>query len=112
MTIKEIPASETWAIRHKVMWPAMSLEFVQLKEDDLGIHFGVYNGSKLVAIVSCFEDNNEMQFRKLATLNSYQGKGIASLLLKYIFNIINNNYFKNIIHIWISTMTENLKKTF
>lgn len=85
MIIKEISASTTWAIRHKVMWPEMPFEFVQLKEDDLGIHFGLYNESKLVAIVSCFVDNNEMQFRKLATLTEEQGKGFATLLLNYIF---------------------------
>lgn len=96
MIIKEIPAEATWAIRHKVMWPEMPFEFVQLKEDDLGIHFGLYNESKLVAIVSCFEDHNEMQFRKLATLTEEQGKGFATLLLKYIFQQAKDKRVKRI----------------
>lgn len=87
MRIRTIQPSETWEIRHKVMWPDKPVEFVQLEEDNLGSHFGVFEQEKLVSIVSCFVVNQEMQFRKLATLEEYQGKGIASELLNYIFKI-------------------------
>lgn len=87
MIIKEIQASETWKIRHEVMWPDQPLEFVQLKEDDFGLHFGVFTDDKLVSIVSCFFSDEEMQFRKLATLEQFQGQGIASELLKYILEL-------------------------
>ncbi|WP_409415964.1 GNAT family N-acetyltransferase [Flavobacterium sp. PS2] len=96
MIIKEIQASETWGIRHKVMWPDMPFEFVQLKEDDLGVHFGLYNESELVAIVSCFEDNEEMQFRKLATLTEEQGQGYATKLLEYILQRAKTNDIKRV----------------
>ncbi|TPG42306.1 GNAT family N-acetyltransferase [Flavobacterium pectinovorum] len=85
MEIKAIEASQTWEIRHKVMWPDQPIEFVQLEEDDLGLHFGVFDQEKLVSIVSCFVVDQEMQFRKLATLEEFQGKGIASELLNFIF---------------------------
>jgi GNAT superfamily N-acetyltransferase len=85
MEIKEIQALQTWQIRHEVMWPDQPFEFVQLEEDNSGFHFGVFDEDKLVSIVSCFIEGKEMQFRKLATLEEYQGKGIASCLLKYIF---------------------------
>lgn len=84
MEIREIQASQTWQIRHEVMWPEQPFEFVQLEEDNSGFHFGVFEGDKLVSIVSCFIEDKEMQFRKLATLEEYQGKGIASHLLKHI----------------------------
>jgi GNAT superfamily N-acetyltransferase len=87
MIIKEIQASETWKIRHEVMWPDQPFEFVQLKEDDFGLHFGVFTEDKLVSIVSCFFSDEEMQFRKLATLEQFQGQGIASELLKYILKL-------------------------
>lgn len=87
MIIKEIQASETWKIRHEVMWPDQSFEFVQLKEDDFGLHFGVFTEDKLVSIVSCFFSDEEMQFRKLATLKQFQGQGFASELLKYILKL-------------------------
>ncbi|PWJ98985.1 acetyltransferase (GNAT) family protein [Flavobacterium araucananum] len=87
MNIKVIKASETWQIRHVVMWPDQPFEFVQLEEDNSGLHFGVFDGEKLVSIVSCFIVGTEMQFRKLATLDDYQGKGMASTLLKHILEV-------------------------
>jgi GNAT superfamily N-acetyltransferase len=96
MIIKEIPASATWEIRHKVMWPDKPIEFVQLAEDDLGIHYGLFDEDKLVAIVSCFDDNREMQFRKLATLTQMQGRGFASLLLDHILQRAKNNGTKRV----------------
>ncbi|WP_280115298.1 hypothetical protein [Flavobacterium fluviatile] len=42
MVIKSIRPSDTWQIRHEVMWPGKPLEFVQLDEDESGLHFGVF----------------------------------------------------------------------
>lgn len=87
MDIKKIKPSETWKIRHEVMWPDLPFEFVQLEEDHSGLHFGVFEKEKLVSIVSCFITEDEMQFRKLATLKEFQGKGIASVLVQYILDL-------------------------
>jgi GNAT superfamily N-acetyltransferase len=107
MKIVKIKPSQTWQIRHEVMWPDQPFEFVQLKEDDLGFHFGVFDEAKLVSIVSCFFNDDEMQFRKLATLVEYQGKGIATELLKYILNFAKE---KNIRKVWCNARTS--KKSF
>lgn len=107
MEIKKINASDTWQIRHKVMWPDQPFEFVQLEEDNLGLHFGAFENEKLVSIISCFVSDGEMQFRKLATLNSYQGKGIASQLLKHIFESAREKKLKKV---WCNARTE--KKQF
>ena len=107
MKIREIQASETWQIRHEVMWPDQPFEFVQLKEDDLGKHFGVFVDEKLVSIVSCFFTDDEMQFRKLATLESFQGQGIASELLKYILELAKE---KGVKKVWCNARTN--KKSF
>lgn len=96
MVIKQIKASDTWQIRHEVMWPDQPLEFVQLDEDESGLHFGFFAEEKLVSIVSCFISDDEMQFRKLATLPGYQGQGIASALLKHIFNLAQKKSLKRI----------------
>jgi GNAT superfamily N-acetyltransferase len=96
MIIKSIKASDTWQIRHEVMWPDQPLEFVQLEEDESGLHFGVSKEEKLVSIVSCFISDDEMQFRKLATLHEFQGQGIASELLKYIFELARKKDLKRI----------------
>ena len=96
MKIKSIEASETWEIRHKVMWPDHPFEFVKLEEDNSGLHFGVFDKEKLVSIVSCFIIDDEMQFRKLATLEEYRSKGIASLLLQYIFQLAKDNDLRKV----------------
>ena len=96
MEIKAIKASETWEIRHKVMWPDQPFEFVQLEEDNFGLHFGAFDQEKLVSIVSCFIVGDEMQFRKLATLEEYQGKGIASLLLNHILKFAEDQYLRKV----------------
>ncbi|TDP02291.1 GNAT family N-acetyltransferase [Flavobacterium sp. 245] len=96
MKIKAIQPSQTWQIRHEVMWPEQPFEFVQLKEDDFGFHFGAFDDEKLVSIVSCFFTEKEMQFRKLATLEEYQGKGIASELLKFILNLAKQKKMKRV----------------
>ena len=78
------------------MWPDQPLEFVQLEEDESGLHFGVFTEEKLVSIVSCFISDDEMQFRKLATLHEYQGNGIASKLLRHIFELARKKDLKRI----------------
>lgn len=96
MSIKRIKPSETWQIRHEVMWPNQPFEFVQLEEDKEGLHFGYFIEEKLVSIVSCFIVGDEMQFRKLATLVEYQGKGIATALLEYLFEFAKDKKIKKI----------------
>ena len=102
MTIQEINASDTWKIRHEVMWPDQPFEFVQLEEDCLGLHFGAFINEQLVAIVSCFLTSDEMQFRKLATIESEQGRGIASQLLNYILQIAKEKGLKKV---WCNART-------
>ena len=105
MEIKAIKGSETWEIRHKVMWPDQPFEFVQLDEDALGMHFGVFVKQKIVSIVSRFINADEMQFRKLATLEEYQGKGIASEPLKYILQLAKE---KNLKRVWCNARTNKI----
>ncbi|MDQ1166990.1 GNAT family N-acetyltransferase [Flavobacterium sp. SORGH_AS_0622] len=107
MEIKTINASDTWQIRHEVMWPDQPFEFVQLEEDNLGLHYGAYENDKLLSIVSCFITGEEMQFRKLATLAEYQGRGIASTLLNHIFTAAREKEIKKV---WCNARAE--KKQF
>jgi GNAT superfamily N-acetyltransferase len=107
MEIKTINASDTWQIRHEVMWPDQPFEFVQLEEDNLGLHYGAYENDKLLSIVSCFIAGEQMQFRKLATLAEYQGRGIASALLNHIFTAAREKEIKKV---WCNARAE--KKQF
>lgn len=96
MEIKEINYKETWPIRHKVMWPEEKLDYIKLKDDAQGIHFGAYYNDLLVSVISLFIDNDEAQFRKFATLNDFQGKGIGSDLLKHTISYCIHNKIKRL----------------
>jgi GNAT superfamily N-acetyltransferase len=87
--IKSITASETWPIRHAVMWPDHPLEFVKLERDETdGLHVGLFVDGELTSIVSVFIDDTALQFRKFATLKSQQGKGYGSELLRYVTDVV------------------------
>lgn len=85
--IKQITIEEALPIRHKVMWPNKTLDYVKLPNDDLGRHYGFFIGATLISVISLFITNKEAQFRKFATLDAYQGLGYGSILLKEIMNI-------------------------
>lgn len=83
-TITKIGKEKAWELRHKVMWPDRSFDYIRLDDDDLGIHFGLYKGNILISVISLFINNEEAQFRKFATLQDEQGKGYGSALLDFV----------------------------
>lgn len=86
MDIRKIAAEDTWTIRRQVMWPNKPIGYVQLAEDEQGLHFGVYEQNQLVSVVSLFIDSDEAQFRKFATRTNLQGKGYGTALLQFLVN--------------------------
>jgi GNAT superfamily N-acetyltransferase len=90
MTTKiiEITADETLPIRHQVMWPSKSINYVKLPNDFEGRHYGIFLDEKLISVISLFITDTEAQFRKFATIKEYQGKGYGSLLLQEIFVMV------------------------
>ena len=91
--IQQIKASDTWALRHRVMWPDQPLSYVVLPNDDEGLHFGVFSGKRLIAVGSLFinVETKEAQFRKLATEVAYQGRGIGTALLNHQLTTAHKN---------------------
>ncbi|WP_339627169.1 GNAT family N-acetyltransferase [uncultured Maribacter sp.] len=85
--IKEISAEDTLHIRHQVMWPNQTIDFVRIPNDDKGRHFGYFKNENLISVISLFISKNDAQFRKFATLKKYQGKGFGSELLKEVMLI-------------------------
>jgi GNAT superfamily N-acetyltransferase len=82
--IRSILPEETWEIRHKAMWPDKDIDYVKLKDDKLGNHFGLFIGEELVSVISIFTKADVVQFRKFATLEELQGKGYGTILLQFI----------------------------
>ena len=86
--IHKINSDEVLNIRHKVMWPNKSIDYVRLQNDSDGKHFGLFINNKLISVISLFIKNNEAQFRKFATLKHEQGKGYGTILLNKIINLV------------------------
>lgn len=84
--IKQIEASETWSLRHKVMWPSKPIDFVVFPNDEEGLHFGLYEKDILVSVISLFIDGQEGQFRKFATDDYFQGRGYGTKLLNHLID--------------------------
>ncbi|WP_291869729.1 GNAT family N-acetyltransferase [Maribacter sp.] len=84
LEIKQISASDTLPLRQSVMYPDYPLEYVILEKDSEGIHFGGFIEEELICVVSLFFINNEVQFRKLATLETYQKNGFGSQMIKHL----------------------------
>lgn len=82
-TIASVEKEQAWTIRHKVMWPNKSIEYIKLEDDSSGIHLGLFKSDKLISVVSLFVDGEQVQFRKFATTQEEQGKGYGSKLLRY-----------------------------
>ncbi|MGZ5248051.1 MAG: GNAT family N-acetyltransferase [Flavitalea sp.] len=105
-TIEKVSPEIVWPVRHKVMYPDMDFESIKLEEDAGGIHlalFGVQTdgeemntGKILISVVSLFRNSDDLQFRKFATMNEYQGKGYGSALLKYIIEFAKDIQVKRI----------------
>lgn len=87
--ILEVDESDTWPLRHEVMWPDMPLDYVKLPQDEQGIHYGLFLDEELTSVVSLFVNGGEAQFRKLATKVSEQGKGFGKQLLSFLMDEIN-----------------------
>jgi len=88
--IKVIKAEKTYSLRHQVMWPNKPFEYIKLKNDGEGIHLGLFKDLSLVSVVSIFEKDNCVQFRKFATKTTEQGKGYGSYLFKYMIDFVFN----------------------
>lgn len=84
LEIKQILSSETWEIRHRVMWAEKPFEGVKLPNDDDGLHFGLFKDNILISVVSLFIEDDLAQFRKFATEIEEQGKGYGAKLLAYL----------------------------
>lgn len=85
MEIINIQKEQAWQLRHEVMWPERDLSYVQLSDDDEGIHYGLFADEALISVVSLFIHGEEAQFRKFATQVPSQGKGYGSQLLRHMF---------------------------
>jgi len=88
------------------MWPNKPIEYVKLPNDENARHFCLFVNGEITSIISLFEDNNEVQFRKFATLEKFQGLGYGSILLKKIIDLIKKEGVRKL---WCNARVEKSK---
>ncbi len=90
LVIRNIHWREAIPIRHQVLWPSESPEFCYVDGDESkeALHFGAFIDSQLVSVASIYLDGANARLRKFATLESHQGQGVGSTLLRYILSDI------------------------
>ena len=86
LEIKEVPVNKVLDIRHKVLWPDKSPEFVKVPEDEQGRHFGLFQDDQIVSVISLFVTGDTIRFRKFATIKAYQNRGLGSKLLQFVID--------------------------
>jgi phosphoribosylformimino-5-aminoimidazole carboxamide ribotide isomerase len=96
MPIQPVSLNEVWAMRQAVMYPQESISFVQLEDDEKGLHWGLYDSGELVSVISVFDRNGSVQFRKFATRTNWQGKGYGTMLLQHVMDWAHSQGKKNI----------------
>ena len=94
--IRDTPLEIAWAMRKEVMYPGETIDFVKLEDDNSGMHWGLYVEDQIVSVISVFERNRVIQFRKFATMASMQGKGYGTSLLHHVIQWAQNNGMKSI----------------
>ncbi len=80
-----ITATDTYPLRHSVLWPDKPFDYVRIDEDELGHHYGTYLDTELVAVISLFVNGTAARFRKFATRPDQQNKGLGTSLLQHVF---------------------------
>jgi len=100
--INEVPYDKVLEIRHKVMYPDREIESVILPDDDMGLHIGYYADGEPVSVFSIFLKDGDIQFRKFATLQNYQGKGYGSKLMQWLLDYVSDMQFKRV---WCNART-------
>jgi len=91
--IREIPPSETYAVRNPVLRPGKPVETCRFDGDDLSstTHFGLYENQKLAGVASLFQskhpafpDYRQFQLRGMAVLEDAQGQRFGRELVEAV----------------------------
>ena len=85
MEFKAITLDECLNIRHAVLWPEQSRDFVRVPGDHLAQHYGVEFEAGIVCCLSVFDaGKGSRQIRKFATMKACQRKGFGSFLMSSV----------------------------
>lgn len=83
-SIRPITAEQTYPLRHAVLWPDKSPEYVRVENDAEGYHAGAFLADELVGVISLFVRGEEARFRKFAVRPDCQHRGVGTHLMHHI----------------------------
>lgn len=86
-SIQPITASQTYTLRHRLLWPDKPIEYVKVENDGEGYHSGVFHQNEIIAIISLFLRNAGIitaRFRKFAVKPNFQHRGTGTGLLNHV----------------------------
>jgi phosphoribosylformimino-5-aminoimidazole carboxamide ribotide isomerase len=84
--VRDVPLEVVWKIRQTIMYPEETIDFVKLEDDEKGMHWGLYESDNIISVISLFQKDGELQFRKFATIEDMQGKGYGTKLLQKVMD--------------------------
>ncbi|GBR44128.1 GNAT family N-acetyltransferase [Neokomagataea thailandica] len=86
VTLRDITVDDCLPLRQQVLWPNLTQDECRVEHDETAVHLGAFDGDTLVGCTSLFVlPDGEMQLRKFAVSQEYQGQGIGSALLRASF---------------------------
>lgn len=94
--IKEVELESVITLRQKVMYPTQDRDYVRVIGDDKALHLGLYKDELLISVISLFKELKSLQFRKFATLDTYQNMGYGTTLLNHVIDYAKGNNVKEI----------------
>jgi GNAT superfamily N-acetyltransferase len=96
MKVREILASDTYALRSMVLRPGQPIEANHYPKDHEGIHLGGFLDGKLISVVTMHPEDHpsfalpkQWRIRGMATHPEYRAKGYGSQLLKALLERAN-----------------------
>lgn len=104
--IEQIRQELTWKLRQNELYPDLPLSAIKLPEDEDGTHLGLFHQDRLVVVVSLFEKDNSLQFRKLATDKKYQRLGLGTKMMLYVLAYARE---KNLAKVWCNARLSAVK---
>jgi GNAT superfamily N-acetyltransferase len=91
--VKVIPASSTYPLRHRVLWPHIEKEsdcVIDIDDHPKGFHLGVFEENSLISIGSFFpavspkiESRNAYRLRAMATHPDFRGRDAGKALIQF-----------------------------
>lgn len=88
MEVREIPAQATYDLRSRILRPGQPLDHSRYQGDELGVHFGLFDGDRILSTVSAYPEDNprfpgqgHWRIRGMATDEGYQSQGLGLKVL-------------------------------